>query len=155
MRVFRTFLVVEDDVDRHPRVVGPAHLGNVAAIADIVAFGARHGLVEEFLDRHAAAPFSYREMQIRQPKNVRLSTTLCASTASCGAKRCAHCITICRRSKPGWGPSIAFMAANTAPTRLWPKVESDAAYFSGCPPGGRAHLAAPTRFEAEFGTSET
>jgi len=61
-------------------------------------------------------------MQTRQPKHVRLSTTLCASTASCGAKRCAHCITICRRSKPGWCPSIACMAANTAPTRLWPMV---------------------------------
>src|SRR4029453_4413863 len=32
------------------------------------------------------------------------------------------------------------MAANTAPTRLWPMVESDAAYFSGCPPCGRARF---------------
>jgi len=35
-------------------------------------------------------------MQTRQPKNVRLSTKLCASTTSCWAKRCAQCITICR-----------------------------------------------------------
>src|SRR5262249_1576905 len=29
---------------------------------------------------------------------------------------------------------------NTAPTRLWPMVESDAAYVSGCPPCGRARF---------------
>src|SRR4029450_5115215 len=40
----------------------------------------------------------------------------------------------------GWCPSIACMAAHTAPTRLWPMVESDAAYFSGCPPCGRARF---------------
>ena len=39
-----------------------------------------------------------------------------------------------------WCPSIACMAANTAPTRLWPMVESDAAYVSGCPPCGRARF---------------
>jgi len=39
-----------------------------------------------------------------------------------------------------WCPSIACMAAHAASARIWPMVESSAAFLNGCPPCGRARF---------------